>query len=192
MDEPTSAISDKDVEVLFEKINALRDQGKSIIYISHKLDEIFQIADEITVLRDGRVIDSRPVEELDKNTVISLMVGRELSENYPKESVAVGDTLLEVEGLSSRGLFKDVSFHVNAGEIVGISGLVGAGRTEVLRALFGLDHYDSGSIRIKGQEVTIRTPEDSISHGMIMLSEDRRNMASFLFAASRRMLLWPA
>lgn len=174
MDEPTSAISDKDVKVLFEKINALRDQGKSVIYISHKLDEIFQIADEITVLRDGRVIDSRPVGELDKNTVISLMVGRELSENYPKESVAAGEVLLEVVNLSSRGLFKDISFRVNAGEIVGISGLVGAGRTEVLRALFGLDHYDSGSIRIKGQEVTIRTPEDSISHGMIMLSEDRR------------------
>lgn len=174
MDEPTSAISDKETAFLFEKIRALKKRGKSIIYISHKMDEIFEIADEITVLRDGRVVETKPKEELDKDTVISLMVGRKLAKNFPKENIDPGRKVLEVENLTRHGVFRNISFHIRAGEIIGFAGLVGAGRTEVLRALFGLDPYDSGKVRIKGKEVSIKTPKDSIDHGMVMLSEDRR------------------
>lgn len=174
MDEPTSAISDKETAVLFEKINSLKKIGKSIIYISHKMDEIFEIADEITILRDGKVIDTKPKDQIDKDTVISLMVGRKLSENFPKENVTRGKKILEVENLTRHGAFQNVNFYACAGEIIGFAGLVGAGRTEVLRSLFGLDHYDAGQIRIKSQVVKISSPKDSIDHGMVMLSEDRR------------------
>jgi len=174
MDEPSSAISDKEIAFLFDKINSLRERGKSIIYISHKMDEIFKIADEITILRDGKVIDTKAKEELDKDTVISLMVGRNLADNFPKESIEIGEKLLEVENLSSYGVFNNINFKIYEGEIIGFAGLVGAGRTEVLRALFGLDPYDSGKIKINGNEIKINATNDSIDNGMVMLSEDRR------------------
>lgn len=174
MDEPTSSITLKEVEKLFEKIRQLKARGVSIIYISHKLDEIFQIADEITVLRDGTVVDSRPKEQLDIETVISLMVGRKLTNTFPKEEAEIGDTILEVENLNSANVFHNVNFHVKKGEIVGFAGLVGAGRTEVMRALFGLDPITSGTVKIKGEKVNIRKVSDSIESGMVMLSEDRR------------------
>lgn len=174
MDEPTSAITQKEVEKLFVKIRELKARGVSIIYISHKLDEIFQIADEITVLRDGTVVASHPRETLDIETVISLMVGRKLTSTYPKEEVKIGEDLLQVENLNSANVFHNVSFHVKKGEIVGFAGLIGAGRTEVMRALFGLDPITSGSIKIKGREVKIKNVSQSIDNGMVMLSEDRR------------------
>lgn len=174
MDEPTSSITLKEVEKLFEKIRQLKARGVSIIYISHKLDEIFQIADEITILRDGTVVDSRPRDQLDIETVISLMVGRKLTNTFPKEEVEIGETMLEVENLDSANVFHDVNFHVKKGEIVGFAGLVGAGRTEVMRALFGLDPITSGTVKIKGRKVNIRKVKDSIENGMVMLSEDRR------------------
>ncbi|KUP24099.1 sugar ABC transporter ATP-binding protein [Paenibacillus sp. DMB5] len=174
MDEPTSAITHEEVEKLFIKIRELKARGVCIIYISHKLDEIFQIADEITVFRDGTVVESHPKEELDIETVISLMVGRKLTNTYPKEDIEIGDTLLKVENLCGAGGYKDVSFHVRKGEMVGFAGLVGAGRTEVMRSLFGLDPIVSGQVYIKGQEVNIRSVEQSIRNGMVMLSEDRR------------------
>lgn len=174
MDEPTSAISDKEIAVLFGKIDELRRQGTSIIFISHKLDEVFEIADEITVMRDGQIVETGPIEKFDKSTVIALMVGRELSQNYPKEEVPLGKELLRVEGLTSSGAFDSISLSVRAGEIVGLAGLVGAGRTEVLRALFGLNPYQAGEIWIDGRSLRVRSPEDSIAHGLIMLSEDRR------------------
>ncbi len=174
MDEPTSAISDKEIAVLFGKIDELRRQGTSIIFISHKLDEVFEIADEITVMRDGQIVETGPIDKFDKSTVIALMVGRELSQNYPKEEVPLGKELLRVEGLTSSGAFDSISLSVRAGEIVGLAGLVGAGRTEVLRALFGLNPYQAGEIWIDGRSLRVRSPEDSIAHGLIMLSEDRR------------------
>lgn len=174
MDEPTSAITQEEVNKLFKKIKELQARGVGIIYISHKLDEIFQIADEITVFRDGTVVDSRPKEELDIETVISLMVGRKLTNTYPKEEVPIGETLLEVENLHAAGRFRDVSFHVRRGEMVGFAGLIGAGRTEVMRALFGLDPIDAGQVRIKGQPVAGGNVEESIKNGLVMLSEDRR------------------
>lgn len=173
MDEPTSAITHKEVEVLFDKINDLTSRGVSIIYISHKMEEIFRIADDITVFRDGTVVDSRPKDKYDMETVIAQMVGRKLENNYPKESIELGETFLEVKNLKSKA-FDDVNFHVKEGEIIGFAGLMGAGRTEIMRCLFGLDEYNSGEIAIKGKKVDIRNVKDSIEKKMVMLSEDRR------------------
>lgn len=173
MDEPTSAITQKEVAVLFKKINQLRERGTAIIYISHKMDEIFEIADEITVFRDGTVVDSRPIDQYDMDTVISQMVGRKLAGNYPKEDLAIGEEILNVNNLSGE-VFQDVSFNLREGEIIGFAGLMGAGRTEVMRALFGLDNYESGEILISGKKVKINSPKDSIKNNMVMLSEDRR------------------
>jgi len=174
MDEPTSAISEKEIEVLFEKINSLRERGKSIIYISHKMDEIFQIADQITVLRDGKVVATENAENLTEDKVVSLMVGRELSKTFPKEDVEIGKKIFEVNNLNRKGVLKDINFDVHRGEIVGFAGLVGAGRTEVMRALFGLDRFDTGEIKIRGTKAEITNTSDSINNGLVMLSEDRR------------------
>ncbi len=174
MDEPTSSITQREVEMLFGKIRELKKQGVSIVYISHKLDEVFQIADDITVFRDGTVVESHPACEMTMDQVISLMVGRKMENVYPKESLTIGEKLLEVKDLYSEGVFKNINFSARKGEIVGFAGLVGAGRTEVMRALFGLDHFTSGEIRINNKKVSIKKVSDSINHKMVMLSEDRR------------------
>ena len=174
MDEPTSAITEKETVKLFEMIRKLKENGACIIYISHKLDEIFQIADEITVLRDGTMVDSRPASELDIDEVIQMMVGRRMENKYPYEDVPKGDVLLDVKNFSSAGVFQDISFHVRAGEIVGFAGLMGAGRTEVVRALFGLDPSDGGEVIIKGKAKKKLSVKESIQDGLVMLSEDRR------------------
>ncbi len=173
MDEPTSAITDKEVAILFKKINELRERGTAIIYISHKMDEIFKIADEITVFRDGAVVDSRPKEEYDMDTVIAQMVGRKLAGNYPNKDLEIGEEILNVKNLSGQA-FKDVSFNLRKGEIIGFAGLMGAGRTEVMRALFGLDPHYGGEIVLNGKKSQIESPKDSIKEKMVMLSEDRR------------------
>ncbi len=174
MDEPTSAITDKEIEKLFEMIRTLKERGASIIYISHKMDEIFRIADDITVLRDGTMVDSRPASELDVDETIALMVGRRMENKYPWEDVPKGDVLLDVKHLTAQGVFNDVSFNIRAGEIVGFAGLMGAGRTEVVRALFGLDPYDTGEITIKGKRREHLSVKQNIADGLVMLSEDRR------------------
>jgi inositol transport system ATP-binding protein len=174
MDEPTSAITQREVERLFSKIADLKARGTCIIYISHKMDEVFRIADDITVLRDGRVVESRPRAELDIDKVISLMVGRKLDTNFPKRQVEIGEEALRVEGLTMPGVFQDISFTVRKGEIVGFAGLMGAGRTEVMRAVFGLDSFASGEIRVHGKRVRIASVKDSTSAKVAMLSEDRR------------------
>ena len=174
MDEPTSAITQKEVEKLFEKIAALKARGVCIIYISHKLDEIFKIADEITVFRDGAVVSSHPVGETDIETVIADMVGRKISNDYPKEDIPIGENLLEVENLENRGVFRDVNFHLRGGEILGFAGLMGAGRTEVMRCVFGLDPINAGEIKLKGRKVSVKNVRESIANGVVMLSEDRR------------------
>jgi len=173
MDEPTSAITDREVERLFEKIAELKARGACIIYISHKMNEIFKIADDIAVMRDGRVVDSRPKEDFDIDNVISLMVGRKLENNFPERHQSPGEVALEVEGLSCPGVFRDVSFRVRGGEIVGFAGLMGAGRTEVMRAVFGLDPHGSGSIKVRGKEVRIASVNDGMRARIAMLSEDR-------------------
>ena len=172
MDEPTSAITHKEIDKLFKKIAELKAQGVSIVYISHKMDEIFKIADEITVIRDGAVVSTLPANQTDVNRVIADMVGRELSGDFPKEEVTIGETLLEAENFSGEA-FRDISFSLKRGEIVGFAGLMGAGRTEVMRALFGLDK-GYGTIKRGGKPATIKNVHDSIKNGLAMLSEDRR------------------
>ena len=175
MDEPTSSITEREVKLLFEKIGELKEKGVSIIYISHKMEEVFQIADDITILRDGSVVSTDRAEDLDMDTVIARMVGRKIENVYPKEEIDHGSMALEVEHFTKEGIFEDINFHVRKGEIVGFAGLVGAGRTETMRAVFGLDSHDSGVVKIDGEEVSVKCPEESIKKRMIMLSESRRD-----------------
>lgn len=175
MDEPTSAITDREVERLFSKINVLRERGVGFIYISHKLDEIFRIADDITVLRDGQLIDTKPASELDIDQVIGLMVGRPMNNIFPEKGVkTIGDTVLEVKGLTRYGSFSNVDLSIKRGEVLGMAGLMGAGRTEVARSIFGLDPADEGTIKVNGKILRIRRVEDAIANGIAMLSEDRK------------------
>ncbi len=160
MDEPTSSITDREVARLFDKIAQLKAKGVSIIYISHKMEEVFQIADDISVLRDGAVVSTDRAKDLDLDTVISRMVGRKIENVYPKEHIPIGKKALEVEHFTKEGMFEDVSFHVCKGEIVGFAGLVGAGRTETMRAVFGLDPHDCGTVTINGQAANIKNPRD--------------------------------
>ncbi|WP_432761338.1 sugar ABC transporter ATP-binding protein [Rhizobium mayense] len=174
MDEPTSAISDTEVAMLFRQIVDLKANGVAIIYITHKMDEIFQIADDITVMRDGQFIAAAPASEYDPSKLISQMVGRTISSIFPKEEVPIGDVVLSVENLTRIGAFEEVSFTVRAGEIVGLSGLIGAGRTEVARVIFGLDEADGGTVRLNGAALKLKSPKHAISQGIAMVSEDRK------------------
>jgi len=175
MDEPTSALSNKEVDVLFENIQKLKDRGITILYISHKMDEIFRIADYITVMRDGRHIITAPANEFTQDSLIKAMVGREITEVYPPKNNELGDVVLEVSNLSVKETrIADVNFYVRAGEIVGIGGLMGAGRSEVVRALFGLDKADTGEITIDGKTLKNHSVSDSINNGLVMATEDRR------------------
>ncbi|MCK6067450.1 MULTISPECIES: sugar ABC transporter ATP-binding protein [Microbacterium] len=175
MDEPTSAIAHKEVESLFAKIRALRAEGKSIIYISHKMDEVFELADDISVLRDGAVVSSQRADEITSAQVIAQMVGRDLDhQSYPKERIEIGPTVFRASGLSSRHLFENIDLEIKAGEIVGLAGLIGAGRSEVVRAIFGLDSLDAGTIEVDGKPADMSTPRKAIANGVAMLSEDRR------------------
>ncbi len=174
MDEPTSAIAGREVEKLFAIIRNLKSRGISIIYISHRLEEIFRISDTITVLRDGRFIASRPVAELDGAAVVRMMVGREIRELFPKAQTAVGSISLEVNGLTRRGKFRDISFRARCGEVLGFGGLMGAGRSEVMETLFGMYRADAGVISIHGRSVAIRSPSDAIRHGLALVTEDRQ------------------
>lgn len=174
MDEPTSSISNKEVEMLFNKIRILREKGISFLYISHKMEEIFQIADEITVFRDGKSVITKDVKDWTMDQVVECMVGRKIENQYPKENIPIGEEILKVENLSQPGIFNNVNFNVHAGEIIGFAGLMGAGRTEIMRAVFGLDPYSSGTITIKGKQVTIKNVRQAIKNGLAMLTEDRR------------------
>jgi inositol transport system ATP-binding protein len=176
MDEPSSSISIKETEYLLSKLMELRDRGVSIVYISHKMDEVFRIADDITVIRDGALIATHPVQELTIDQVITMMVGRKLDSQYPKEKLPIGEVALQVEGFTQPGVFENIAFNVRSGEIVGFAGLVGAGRTETMTALFGLAPHRSGTVRIHGKPVRIQRPSDAIRNHMIYVSEDRRRM----------------
>ncbi len=174
MDEPTSALTDKEVNHLFAIMRKLKKSGKSIIYISHKLDEVFEITDRITVYRDGEYIGSEDTDKLDIKTMIKMMVGRHVEDMFPKIDCPIGDIKLEVKNLTHRRLFKDVSFTVRKGEILGIAGLVGAGRTEVIETIFGARKKIGGEIYIDGEKIEINSPRDAISKGIALLTEDRR------------------
>ena len=174
MDEPTSAITEKEATVLFAQIERLKKQGVAIIYISHKMDEIFRISDTITVLRDGQWIGTKPAKELDNDMLIKMMVGRELTDIYPKDPVEIGDVILEVKNLSRGQKVRDASFSLRKGEVLGIAGLVGAGRSELVETIFGLYPKTGGQIFLHGKEVHIKSAADAIKNKMALITEDRK------------------
>lgn len=174
MDEPTSALSEKEIVTLMGVIRRLRDEGKGVIYISHRLEELKHIADRVTVFRDGTYVDTMVYKETNLEHMIGLMVGRKLEEKYPRVSVAPGKTILQAKGLGRATAVNDVSFELKAGEILGLAGLVGAGRTELGRLLFGADKRAGGMVEIDGQVVDIKCPADGIRHGIVYIPEDRK------------------
>lgn len=173
LDEPTAALSDKEVQVLFKVIRKLKGEGVAVVYVSHRLEELPQIVDEVTIYRDGENVISLPIDQAPKSTIIKYMVGKEVLTNDPIR-VEQGETALEVVGLSSPGKFTDISFHVKSGEVIGLAGLAGAGRTEVARALFGLDKNSTGDIKINGEAVNISNPKVAKRYHMAFVTEDRR------------------
>jgi len=180
LDEPTSSLNGSEVEQLFKIIGELKAKGCGIIYISHKMEEILRISDEITVMRDGKHIATRPAREMDMNTIIKLMVGRELTNRFPPKHVGEGEVALEVKGLSSvHNSVSDVSFSVRQGEIVGIAGLDGSGRTELLENLFGISERKNGNIYLHGKEIKNRNAREAIKNGFALLTEERRSTGIF-------------
>lgn len=174
MDEPTSAITEREVERLHDIIRQLREAGTAVIYITHKMDEVFAISDEITVFRDGTWVATEKAKDMNREKLISLMVGRELNQLFPKVEAEIGEVVLEVENLNRGNLVKNVSFQVRRGEILGFAGLMGSGRSEVLETLFGIYPAESGTIKVNGKEVKIREPHQAIDAGIGLLTEDRK------------------
>lgn len=186
MDEPTSALSEREVETLFGFIRQLRRQGVGLIYISHRIAEVFALADRVTVLRDGRHVGTAPVQAVDEAQIINWMVGRTLNELYPKTSRPQPEVVLKVEGLRRANSLHDISFELHRGEILGLAGLVGAGRTDVVRALFGIDPVDGGRIWLEGRPVRITSPQEAIRLGIGLVPEDRKAQGLFLGMAVRQ------
>lgn len=180
MDEPTSAITETEVEHLFAIIRDLKKKGIGIVYITHKMNELFEIADEFSVFRDGRYIGTHLSQDVTRDDIIKMMVGREIDQMFPKEEADIGEVLLSVENLSLEGVFNDVSFELHTGEILGFAGLVGSGRSNVAETLFGVTPATSGTIKIDGQQVDINNPALAIKLGMAFLTEDRKETGCFL------------
>ena len=174
MDEPSATLTERELEIMFGIVRKLRDEGITIIYISHRLDEIFELADMVTVLRDGKHIGTVPVSSVTRDRLIAMMVGRELGQQYPKEEIAIGETVLEAKGIVRKGVLKDISFEVRKGEIFGISGLVDSGRTELARAILGIDKLDAGEVFVRGKKVNYRGFHDAIRDGLGLIPEDRK------------------
>lgn len=174
MDEPTAALTQSETKVLFEVIHSLREKGVSIVYISHRMEEIFELCDRITVLRDGSYIGTRNICDINMNDIVKMMIGREIGERYPKREVKIGKEVLKVSGLTKKGVFEDINFSVKEGEVLGVSGLMGAGRTEIMQAIFGNLPYESGEIEIGGQKVVIKSPQAAIKNGIGFITEDRK------------------
>jgi ribose transport system ATP-binding protein len=180
MDEPSATLTDHELVALFELIKNLRRQGLGIVYISHRLEEVFEIGNRVTVMRDGQHVATKDVCDLTRENIIQMMVGRELKDEFPKEIFERGPEKLRVEGLTRTGAFRDIAFTLHTGEIVGLTGLVGAGRTEVARAIFGADRLTSGKIFLDGKEITVVSPQDAILQGIGLLTEDRKNQGLVL------------
>lgn len=179
MDEPTSSLSEQEVDYLYEIIRQLKERGVSVIFISHKLSEVFRVADRITVLRDGELIGTVERETTTSSEIIRMMVGRHIEDLYPEKAESVGERVMAVRDLSNGDQFKDISFEVKRGEILGLAGLVGAQRTESMLALFGAAPRSSGEVTIQGEAVSIKTPRDSVEAGLCYLPEDRRTLGLF-------------
>lgn len=174
MDEPTSALGDREIEQLFKTIKKMKDRGISILYISHRLEELWDIADRVTVLRDGQYIATSDLKTINKDELIKQMVGRDLTEQFPKRAVELGEEILRVEELSRKGVLTNISFNLRKGEVVGFAGLVGSGRTELMRCIFGADRFDRGKIYIENKVVEIKSPKDAIECGIGFITEDRK------------------
>ena len=174
MDEPTSSLTEKNVDMFFPIIQKLKDNGITVIYISHKLDEIYRLCDYVTVMRDGRVTDNRPVKDISRDEIIERMVGRSLDMEYPPRTVTPGEVVMHVENLCRRNELKNISFDLHKSEILGIAGLVGAGRTELAEAIFGADPAESGDIFLHGEKVTLRSTLDGKKHSIGLVTEDRK------------------
>jgi ribose transport system ATP-binding protein len=180
MDEPTSSLTETEAEILFGIISELTDNGVAILYISHKMDEIFRLCDRVQILRDGQDVGQHPMKDITEKSVINLMVGRELESMFEKTPCRPGDEVLRVENLSTETGVKNVSFSIRSGEVLGFAGLVGAGRSEVMRGIFGIDNLTGGTVYIDGKPVSIRRPEDAISYGMGFVPEDRKEQGLIL------------
>ncbi|MEI3611839.1 sugar ABC transporter ATP-binding protein [Pseudogracilibacillus sp. SO30301A] len=185
MDEPTAALTDREIEVLFEVVNSLRERGVSIIYVSHRMEEIFKICDRITVLRDGEYIGTENIKETSFDEVVRMMVGRELGERFPVRNAEIGDVVFEVKDLELESLFADVNLEVRAGEILGVAGLMGAGRTEVMETIFGYRKKSKGKIFLYGKELVINHPLDAIKAGLAFVTEDRKDKGLVINASIR-------
>lgn len=185
MDEPTAALTDREIEKLFQVIESLKKEGVSIVYISHRMEEIFAICDRITIMRDGKTVDTKAIPETNFHEVVKKMVGRELTDRYPERLPSLGDIVLEVKQATRKGQFHDISFSVKAGEIVGVAGLMGAGRTEMMRSLFGLDPLDQGEIWVHGEKAVIKKPSDAVKLGIGFITEDRKDEGLMLDASIR-------
>lgn len=185
MDEPSAALTPQEVERLFDIIRDLKQSGIGVIYISHRLDEVFEIADRVVILRDGEVVGESKATDLTRQKMIEMMVGREIKNEFPKHRHTITDTRLAVEGLSRANAVRDVSFDIRAGEVLGLTGLVGAGRSETARLIFGADRADSGTILLDGTAVQIRSPRDAIQSRICLLTEDRKSQGLVLDASVR-------
>lgn len=174
MDEPTAALSGAEVDRLFAVVRGLRDEGAAIMFISHRFDEVFDLADRVTVMRDGRYVATHVTADVTVEALVREMVGRDIDQLFPKQEAEIREVVLDVDGIGRASVFRNISFDVRSGEIVALAGLVGAGRTEVARAVFGIDRYDTGTIRVGGQELPTGDPSASIATGMAFVPEDRR------------------
>lgn len=180
MDEPTAALSGVEVERLFQVARSLRDEGRALLFISHRFDEVFALCDTITVMRDGSYVSTTATTDTSSDRIVAEMVGREITELFPKLEAQIGEPLLEVDGLTAPGIFHDISFTVRSGEIVGLAGLVGAGRSEVARAVFGVDSYRTGVVRVLGKKVPKGKPREAMRAGLALVPEDRRKQGLVL------------
>ena len=192
MDEPSSSISQKEIEKLFDFIRVLKQEGITIIIITHKLDEVFAIADQVTVLRDGKYIGSDPIGELDRAKLIKMMVGREMNNVFPQKDTAYGEPLLEVKGLNNGSKVQDISFTLHKGEILGFAGIVGAGRTETMRSLFGLDPHTSGEVVMDGKPIHIKHVRDAIKNDIVMATESRKDDGLVLCRSVEENIMLPS
>jgi len=191
MDEPTSALTEEEIKELFQTIKRLKKKGVAIIYISHRIEELFEIGDKVTVLRDGKYIDTKNIAETNSAELIRLMVNRELNEQFPKQVAKKGDEILRVESLAKKNKLYDINFCLYQGEVLGIAGLLGSGRTELARAIFGIDKIDAGKIIIKGQRKNLTSPRDSINLGIGLLTEDRKSQGLVLNLSLRDNICLP-
>jgi len=192
MDEPTSALTEKEVGHLFTIIKDLKSRGVAVIYITHKMDEVFAITDEVSVYRDAEFVGHEDSVNLTREKLIKMMVGRTIDQFFQKDKAEVGKPVLEVEGITRRGYFHDISFSVREGEILGVAGLIGAGRTEVMESVFGVSPRQAGAIRIRGKQVSIDNPFDAIRHGMAFLTEDRKRSGLYLNLSVRDNIIMPS